>query len=304
MARSGRSWFAAGLVVPLLALGGWSAQPHAAPSGGWSKALVVRGAPRADGGEAEVVSCASAGNCVAAGDYGLSGSEYVFAISEVRGTWGKAVTIPGTARTSKAGGAPGGLACPSAGGCVLVGSYVDAAGHNQAFISSQVRGTWHKIIWVPGLTKLDRGQLRARLRLVRLARQLRGRGNVYRRRRGQRSFHRHRDRRNLGHRRCRTRSDWASRSDSRLRDRFRAALVRLARQLHRRRHLRGQRRRRGIRHHRDRRHLGNTEGRARPERTQRKHRRRGQRHLLSLTGQLRRRRQLRRSERSLGLVRG
>jgi hypothetical protein len=160
MARWGRPWLLAMLaVVAVLALSGFSAgRPAGKPaaSGGWAKAVTVAGIAKS-GGETSVISCASPGNCVAAGEFRAKSGNKVFVLSQVRGTWGKPSVLPGTARTSKTGGAASGIACPSVGRCVVVGSYVDAAGHNQAFISSQVRGTWRKLSWVPGLAKLDRG---------------------------------------------------------------------------------------------------------------------------------------------------
>ncbi|HET7017515.1 MAG TPA: hypothetical protein VFI65_26570 [Streptosporangiaceae bacterium] len=78
-------------------------------------------------------------------------------VNQVRGAWGKPVTLPGLARTKEPAASPAGLACFPVGGCVLVGSYKDAAGRPQAFITSQAHGTWSKIIWVPGLARLDLG---------------------------------------------------------------------------------------------------------------------------------------------------
>jgi hypothetical protein len=160
MGRWGRPWLLAVLaVVAALALSGFSAgRPAGKPaaSGGWAKAVTVAGIAKS-GGETSVISCASPGNCVAAGEFSAKSGIKVFVLSQVRGTWGKPRVLPGTAPTSKTGGAAAGIACPSAGRCVVVGSYTDAARHNQAFISSQVGGTWRQLSWVPGLAKLDRG---------------------------------------------------------------------------------------------------------------------------------------------------
>jgi hypothetical protein len=156
MGRSVRSWLLVVLaVVAVLAASGFSAGKSAS-SGGWAKAVTVAGIAKS-GGETSVISCASPGNCVAAGEFRAKSGIKVFVLSQVRGTWGKPSVLPGTAPTSKTGGAAAGIACPSAGRCVVVGSYTDAAGHNQAFISRQVRGTWRKLSWVPGLARLDRG---------------------------------------------------------------------------------------------------------------------------------------------------
>ena len=103
-----------------------------------------------------VIACSSPGNCAAAGTF--NGPEAkLFVISQIRGRWGQPVLIPTTIRTAKPGAAPGGIACFSAGNCVLAGSYTDGAGQPQAFITNQKGGTWRKVFWVPGLAKLDPG---------------------------------------------------------------------------------------------------------------------------------------------------
>ena len=157
MAGSGRrltQWFAAVLAVAgALALSGFtSARSPAVASGGWSKAVTVPGVGKAGTTGISIVSCSSPGNCGAIGSAGGA----LFSISQVRGTWGKPVTIRGLARTSKPSAGVGGLVC-RAGGCVMVGSYTDAGGHSQAFIASEAHGTWGKPFWVPGLARLNRG---------------------------------------------------------------------------------------------------------------------------------------------------
>lgn len=120
-----------------------------AAAGGWGKAVVLRGAVTAPTG----MSCSSPGTCGATGR--LGGLAYV--VSQVRGVWGRPAVIPGTARTRRPSSSPGGIACFSARSCLVAGSYTDTFGHSQAFIAAEVRGAWRKLIWVPGLARLDKG---------------------------------------------------------------------------------------------------------------------------------------------------
>ena len=64
-------------------------------------------------------------------------------VSQVNGTWGNAQQVPGTAALN-AGGYAGvnSVSCASAGNCSAGGYYTDASRHRQAFVVSQVNGTW------------------------------------------------------------------------------------------------------------------------------------------------------------------
>jgi hypothetical protein len=161
-----RPWFAAALALAAtLAVcgfgpGGASARPSAA-SAGWGKAVLLAGLTKTNDSQVSAISCSAPGNCVATGSYGAGFAPTVrgrmFVVNQIRGAWGKPATLRGLARTKEPASSPAGLACFPAGSCVLVGSYKDAAGRSQAFITSQVHGTWSKISWVPGLAGLDRG---------------------------------------------------------------------------------------------------------------------------------------------------
>jgi hypothetical protein len=88
------------------------------------------------------VSCASAGNCGAAGFYSTNDSGQtqgeVFVVSETKGTWGTAQEIPGTAALNAGGEAAlGSLSCAPAGTCGAGGYYTDGSGHRQAFAVSE-----------------------------------------------------------------------------------------------------------------------------------------------------------------------
>ena len=129
-------------------------------NGTWHKAIEVPGTAALNKrGDAWVhsLSCASAGNCVAGGDYrdGLRHRQ-AFVASERNGTWHKAIEVPGTATLNKGGSAEvDSVSCPSAGNCLVGGRY--DAGGTQAFVASERRGTWHKAIKVPGTGALNTG---------------------------------------------------------------------------------------------------------------------------------------------------
>ena len=104
------------------------------------------------------VSCASAGNCSAGGFYASSAAGQAFVVSQVSGTWGTAIEVPGTAALNQGGNDDiTSVSCASAGNCSAGGFYLDSSGHHQAFVVSQVSGTWHPAIEVPGTAALNQG---------------------------------------------------------------------------------------------------------------------------------------------------
>jgi hypothetical protein len=125
-------------------------------NGTWGKAEEVPGT----GGGAEInsVSCVSAGNCSAGGSYAVSsGKQQAFVVSQVSGTWGKAVEVPGTATLNTGGFAEtDSVSCTSAGNCSAGGFYTSSSGA-QAFVVSRVSGTWGKAEEVPGTATLNKG---------------------------------------------------------------------------------------------------------------------------------------------------
>jgi CHAP domain len=111
------------------------------------------------GGSAQVtsVSCPSAGNCTAGGDYEGRGYNYeVFVVSEVNGTWGSAEEIPGIAVLNAHHLANvNSLSCASAGNCSVGGWYTDSSDSNQAFVVSEANGVWGTAEEVPGTAALN-----------------------------------------------------------------------------------------------------------------------------------------------------
>jgi hypothetical protein len=137
------------------------AAAQASPGGTWHTAKQVPGTATLNkGGSAQVqsVSCASAGNCSAGGYYtDKSGHYQVFVVSEARGRWHAAVEVPGTSALNKGGRANiYAVSCASAGNCSAGGYYTDRSGHAQAFVVSQVRGTWRSAREAPGTAALNR----------------------------------------------------------------------------------------------------------------------------------------------------
>jgi hypothetical protein len=128
-------------------------------NGSWGTAQQVAGKLiTGPGGEADVdsVSCASAGNCAAGGQYSASDSsgDQAFVISEVNGTWAAAKAVADT--LSCCGGAQvTSVSCASAGNCAAGGQY-DYGGYNAAFLVNEKNGAWGKLIYVPGLNAVSR----------------------------------------------------------------------------------------------------------------------------------------------------
>jgi len=129
--------------------------------GTWHPAIEVPGTAALNrGGSARTVSvsCASAGNCSAGGFYASSAAGQAFVVSQVSGTWGTAIEVPGTAALNQGGNDDiTSVSCASAGNCSAGGFYLDSSGHHQAFVVSQVSGTWHPAIEVPGTAALNQG---------------------------------------------------------------------------------------------------------------------------------------------------
>jgi hypothetical protein len=136
-------------------------------NGTWGRAGEVPGTgPLNQGGNAAIysLSCTSAGNCSAGGQYedGSSHSQ-AFVVNETKGTWGPAEEVPGTAALN-AGGQAGidSVSCASAGHCSAGGSYASSyLGSGiyayQAFVVNEINGTWGTAEEVPRTAFLNKG---------------------------------------------------------------------------------------------------------------------------------------------------
>jgi hypothetical protein len=132
--------------------------------GTWGTAIEVPGIAALNQGELAFigrgsVSCTGVGNCSAGGYYtDSSGHTQAFVVSEVHSRWGTAIEVPGTAALNQGGGAAvDSVSCGRPGDCSAGGDYTDSSGHGQAFVISEVHGTWGMAIEVPGTAALNQG---------------------------------------------------------------------------------------------------------------------------------------------------
>ena len=116
-------------------------------SGTWAQATEVT-APANAGSNPSAsfsgISCSSAGNCTAAGDYtDSSGNDQAMAATETSGTWAQAteVTAPGNDAGNPYASLSG-ISCSSAGNCTAAGAYFDSSGNYQAMAATETSGTW------------------------------------------------------------------------------------------------------------------------------------------------------------------
>jgi hypothetical protein len=128
-------------------------------NGRWGRAIEVPGlgALNKDGKAGVIsVSCASAGNCVAAGYY-KDGDDLRQASIDVerRGRWGQAFEVPGLAALNAGDASVGSVSCSSAGNCAVGGYFSDGHGHRLGFVVSEMSGQWGQAIEVPGLGALS-----------------------------------------------------------------------------------------------------------------------------------------------------
>ncbi len=130
--------------------------------GQWEKAIEVPGTAALNAAGSAVtasVSCGSAGNCGAGGNFtDRSRRSQPFVVSERNGRWGKAVEVPGIASLNAGGDAAvSEVSCPSAGNCTVAGFYADKSGHLQVFVVSQRNGKWGRAAEFPGFGQLNAG---------------------------------------------------------------------------------------------------------------------------------------------------
>jgi hypothetical protein len=85
------------------------------------------------------LSCTSAGNCQAVGNYtDSSGNNQAMEATETSGTWAQATKVAAPAdAASNPSAALRGISCTSAGNCQSVGNYTDSTAHTQAMAASE-----------------------------------------------------------------------------------------------------------------------------------------------------------------------
>jgi hypothetical protein len=130
--------------------------------GTWGDAEEVPGTAALNGGGYAVVtwvSCPSAGNCGAGGEYTNSSQlTEAFVVNESDGTWGNAEEAPGSQTLNASGLAElTSGACPAVGDCSAGGYYLDGSFNTQAFVVNESGGTWGNAEEAPGTAALDQG---------------------------------------------------------------------------------------------------------------------------------------------------
>jgi hypothetical protein len=107
------------------------------------------------------ISCADAADCALVGKFSpASGGDVPYVADESSGSWGTATDLPGYTALNKPGTGSEAtqvrsVSCGGAGDCVVVGDYLDAGGHEQAYLAEEISGTWGSVEAIPGLTSLS-----------------------------------------------------------------------------------------------------------------------------------------------------
>jgi hypothetical protein len=130
--------------------GNWRGLLVSETAGTWSAASMVPSLPANAAANPEEpmrmggVSCTSAGNCTAVGDYTeSSGDTEGFLWRETAGVWGTGVeTTPPANAASNPRMEFSSLSCPSAENCSAVGQYTDSSGATEGLMLSETSGTW------------------------------------------------------------------------------------------------------------------------------------------------------------------
>lgn len=97
------------------------------------------------GGEVKSISCSSAGNCTAVGEFtGPSTHPQAFTMTSSGGVWGdvEPVEFDSGVRTETGESDTRDVSCTSAGNCVAIGYFRDTLDRDQAFITSSSSGAW------------------------------------------------------------------------------------------------------------------------------------------------------------------
>jgi len=119
-------------------------------NGTWAAARAVAGTLSCCGGaQVTSVSCASAGNCAAGGQYDYGGYNAAFLVNEKNGVWGKLMYVPGLNRVSRDAYFQS-ASCASAGNCAAAGSH-----DSGPWLASEKNGVWGKETSVPGALPVE-----------------------------------------------------------------------------------------------------------------------------------------------------
>ncbi len=129
--------------------------------GRWGKPQLVAGTSE----PVSAISCPTAGNCLAGGFGRVAGDSTgpqpfgtAFLVMQEQGKWGKRVrVVPGLSLLSKGHTGVDSISCPTAGNCLVGGTYTDSSGHVQVYVAQERSGVWGKAQPMPGLSALNRG---------------------------------------------------------------------------------------------------------------------------------------------------
>jgi hypothetical protein len=103
------------------------------------------------------VSCGSAGNCAAAGEYtDARRQQEGFVASEKNGRWRRATEMAGLPALNKGLLLVFSVSFSTAGNCAAGGSYTDGSGGGQGFVIAGKNGRWGRAVEVPGLGALNK----------------------------------------------------------------------------------------------------------------------------------------------------
>ena len=131
-------------------------------NGKWGTAVQVPGSAALNkGGFAELnsVSCPTAGNCSAGGGYAdTETTTQPFVVTEMNGTWGKAIEVPGSATLNTGKDMlVMDVSCVSPGTCSAAGDFHTSNHSEGVWAASQKGGRWGSAGTIPGLSGLATG---------------------------------------------------------------------------------------------------------------------------------------------------
>jgi hypothetical protein len=132
--------------------------------GNWGAAQMIPGLATLDSNGilsvVRSVSCGAAQSCSAVGYYLSSpNGDRAFVVNRVNGKWGNAQNIPGmdALDVNTLGSDALSVSCSSAGNCSAAGFYTDGVGDQQAYVVSEVDGTWLTARTIPEVAMLNTG---------------------------------------------------------------------------------------------------------------------------------------------------
>jgi hypothetical protein len=131
-------------------------------NGSWQNAKEVPGTAslnKGGNGQLNVAFCPAAGACVAGGYYtDKAGHGQLFLISQHKGSWRTAETLPGLLTVNKGSTSEVySLSCSSAGNCSAGGYFENSSFRELAFVITESGGHWARLQRVPGIAGLTSG---------------------------------------------------------------------------------------------------------------------------------------------------